>query len=92
MCQRCKGEQYSGVRSLFNADLQKTNEYADRKDWQVLSGNVTVYLGESTLQDKDRPLFHGCEVARETLTEDERQQLIKLGAEALRPPFEYSLF
>ena len=85
MCGICEGEPYRGVRALFNGDLQHKGAFDDRVDWTILSRNVAVYIGESSLQNADHPLLRACEKATETLTVDERIALNGLSKSLGRP-------
>jgi len=87
MCGRCEGDPYRGVKSLFDGDLQAVMDFEDRADWEVISGDVAVYLGESDLKNEHRPLFHGCEIAAAGLTDSERISLLSLSKTLSRPAY-----
>ena len=90
MCGNCEGEPYRGVRALFNGDLQAAGGFEDRVDWLVLSEKVAVYLGESSLDTAEHPLFRACETARNSLTIDEHTALNALSKSLGRPAFGHS--
>lgn len=87
MCGNCRGEPYSGVRALFNGDLQSAGGFEDRSEWIVFSSRIAVFLGESALKNEDHPLFRACDNAIEALTTDERVSLEALSKNLKRPAF-----
>lgn len=88
MCEQCV-KPYGAVGSLFNADLNiKSEEHSDREDWVVISPRIIVYLGESALPIEQRPLYRGCDEARQRLDPiDEVLPLVALSRQTKRPVF-----
>lgn len=86
MCGICLGEPCRGVTALFNGDLQAKGRFADRGDCSVVSERIIVYLGESSLGNKQRPLVRGCDEALATLTFGELEILEALSRKWSRPP------
>ena len=84
-CGLCVGEPYRDVRALCNGDLQHKSAFDDRVDWTILSRNVAVYIGESSLKNADHPLLRACEKAIEALTVDEHIALNGLSKSLGRP-------
>ncbi len=86
MCGRCKGEPYSGVMALFNGDLHHASDFADRSEWWVLSPNVIVYLGESSLSLAQRSLVPDCHIGyQQKLSASEREKIEELSLDVGRP-------
>jgi hypothetical protein len=86
MCGRCDGEPYRGVAALFNGDLQNLIGFADREDWVVVSDNVIVYIGETTLKNDAYPLTRDCDVGfYGLLWQQDRSELESIGDELSRP-------
>lgn len=87
MCGKCQGEQYKGVRALFNGDTQSLGEFNDRRDWLVISPEVIVHLGSSALKPEENYLYRGCEANIRSLDVGDSIALVALGHELSRPPF-----
>jgi hypothetical protein len=90
MCNRCEGEPYCGVNALFNGDVQTAMEYADRKNWLVVSKAIIVYLGVTSLRKEGNILFHGCHAAVASIGNEEYETLEML-SDALQRPFSHSM-
>lgn len=87
MCAKCEGEQFRGIRALFNGDLQRSSDFLDRAEWVVVSKEVVVHIGASALADHERPLLRGCGIYLAQIPDEIADHVIELSKKLSRPAF-----